>query len=59
MALATACQTPGAEYSIHIYADGLSVQVKLPMPLEIGAEGAAELEINLHNAVELVLARYF
>src|ERR1700747_2656848 len=60
MATETACQTPGATYSISIAQRRVSIMVDLPH--DIGGVGPFEcdaLEANLHNAVELVLSRYF
>jgi len=35
------------------------VSAELPADLNLSEDDAALLEANLHNAVELVLARYF
>lgn len=59
MAIETTCQTPGAEFATHIRTDGVTVGVALPFDLDLDEEGAALLEANLHNALELVLAPYF
>ncbi len=60
MALATACQTPGATYRTKIAAHEVIVEVDLGRDeLVLGEESAALLEANLHNAVELVLSRFY
>ena len=59
MALSTECQTPGCLYSTQVNSNGVSVSVEFPVPLDL-TEGQAEaLERNLHNVLELVLARFF
>jgi hypothetical protein len=62
MALATPCLTPGAVYHTDITDDGnqtfVALEIELPR-LDLTELQAAELEANLHNATELVLARYF
>jgi hypothetical protein len=59
MAQPTRCQTPGAMFSTKITDQSVSVHVDLPHPLDLTEPEAGQLEANLHNAVELVLARYF
>jgi len=61
MALATPCQTPGAQFTTHINSAGIMVGVEMPIdnPLDLTGEEAEMLEANLHNAVEQVLAKYF
>lgn len=58
-AVKTECQTPEANYNIVINDDKISVEVELPMELELNEEEAKLLEANIHNAMELVLAPYF
>ena len=59
MANATPCQTPGAQFHTHITENGFNVLVALPQPLRLTTAEAELLETNIHNALELVLARYF
>lgn len=59
MAQWTPCQTPGTQFHMHITENGFSVLVALPKPLRLNAAEAKLLEANIHNALELVLARYF
>lgn len=59
MADSTVCQTPGAQFHIHITDTAIECSVDLPEPLSLTEEEAKLLEANLHNALELVLARYF
>lgn len=62
MSTATPCQTPGAVYSVEVGRTSpyvISAHVGLPFPLKLSKQQRRELEANLHNAVELVLAKYF
>lgn len=59
MAQQTICQTPDAEFHIHIGPYLVSCVVDMPFELVLEENEAALLESNLHNAMELVLARYF
>lgn len=59
MAVRTPCQTPGAVFHTAISARAVSVSADLPGSLDLSESEAVILEANLHNAVELVLARYF
>ena len=58
-AVRTECQTPDANYNIEISDDKVSVEVELPMDLDLTEDEAKLLESNIHNAMELVLAPYF
>jgi hypothetical protein len=55
----TECQTPEANYNIEINDDKISVEVELPMKLDLTEDEAKLLESNIHNVMELVLAQYF
>lgn len=55
----TPCQTPGAIYSSEILPWRVSCTVDLPKELDLTEQEAALLENNMHNAMEMVLARYF
>lgn len=59
MAIATPCQTSGAEFHTYISVDQIRVAVDLPIQLNLNEEDASLLEANLHNVLELVLAPYF
>lgn len=59
MANQTTCQTPGAQFHVHISEDKIEASVDLPMQLNLTEEEAKLLDANIHNALELVLARYF
>lgn len=65
MAVSIPCQTPGATYHTMITEHGVdnhtcvSIEVDLPLTLALSNDDAKHLEDNLHNAVELVLSRYF
>lgn len=59
MAMQTPCQTSGAIFHTEVSERRVSVSVDLPMALELDEAAAELLEANLHNAMELVLARYF
>ncbi len=58
-AVKTPCQTPDAQFNIEIKDKKVSVEVELPMELDLTEKDAKLLEDNIHNAMELVLARYF
>jgi hypothetical protein len=58
-AVKTKCQTPDAQFKIKITDDKVSVEVELPMKLDLTEDEAKLLESNIHNAMELVLATYF
>lgn len=63
MALVTECQTPGANVVTRIHkiddTTVVSVAFDLPFRLELTEEQADQLERNMHNAMELVLAPFF
>ena len=59
MAVTTTCQTPGAVFSTEFGDTFVKVRIDLPFLLLLTESEACLLEANLHNAVELVLARYF
>ena len=59
MANSTPCQTNDAIYGIILTQNSVSVKVELPFELELDDENMEILKTNLHNAMELVLARYF
>ena len=58
-AVKTECQTPDAKFNIEINDEKVSVEVELPMKLDLTEDEAKLLESNIHNAMELVLAPYF
>lgn len=58
-AVKTECQTPDAQFNIDISDEKVSVEVELPMKLDLTEDEAKLLESNIHNAMELVLAPYF
>jgi len=58
-AVKTPCQTEGANYKIEIGDDKVGVEVTLPFKLELSEDDAKLLEDNIHNAMELVLSKYF
>lgn len=58
-AVKTECQTPDAKFNIEINEEKVSVEVELPMKLDLTEEEAKLLESNIHNAMELVLTPYF
>ena len=55
----TPCQTPNAVYNIEINDKSVKCSVDLPFKIDLSEEEAKELEINIHNAMELVLSKYF
>lgn len=58
-AVKTECQTPDANFKTNISDNKISVEIELPMDLNLNEKEAKLLEDNIHNAMELVLARYF
>lgn len=59
MAIETKCQTEGAIYNTDISDNEITVSIKIPFNLNLDADESELLELNLHNAIELVLSRYF
>lgn len=59
MACRTVCQTPGAQFHTQVSPSSVSCTVDLPHELNLTEAQALVLETNIHNAMELVLARYF
>ncbi len=66
MAQATPCQTPGATYHFIMRRSMakaphqlVGMQVSLPFYLDLDEDEAALIEAQLHNACEVILARYF
>jgi hypothetical protein len=58
-AIKTKCQTPETNYTIDISDDKINIKLDLSKELDLDEAEAKLLESNLHNAIELVLARYF
>ena len=58
-AIKTECQTNGVVYDIKISDNKINIELKLPKSLELDEKEAKLLENNTHNALELVLAKYF
>lgn len=59
MAVQTPCQTPGANFETHITPRGITVTVLFGKRIELSEDEAKTLDDNIHNALELVLARYY
>jgi hypothetical protein len=59
MAMPTVCQTSGAQFHTCITSKTLSVSVDFGKTLNLNEEESILLEANVHNALELVLARYY
>jgi hypothetical protein len=59
MAVTTPCQTPGAVYSTDISDRRVIVVVELGRSIKLTESGAKLLEDNIHNAMDLILARYY
>lgn len=59
MAVATPCQTPGALFHVAISDTSVSIVVDLPAPLDLDEAAATQLDADLHNSVELALARWW
>ena len=56
---ATKCLTSGAQFHIQTTPQNISVKVDFPFELDLDINQSIELETLLHNAVELVLSRYW
>jgi hypothetical protein len=59
MAMPTECQTPDAQFHTHITDENLTVSIDFGRRLNLSEEECVLLEANVHNALELVLARYY
>lgn len=59
MAMSTKCQTPDAQFHTHITNRSVSVTVDFGKKIPLNIEESELLEANLHNAIELVLSRYY
>jgi hypothetical protein len=55
----TQCLTSGAQFHIQTTPQNISVEVDFPFDLDLNRQQAIEMENLLHNAVELVLSRYW
>ena len=55
----TKCLTSGAQFHIQTSPQNIKVDVDLPFNLDLNIQEAIEMETLLHNAVELVLSRYW
>ena len=56
---ATRCLTSGAQFHISINPSNVGIDVDLPFQLNLDENQAIEMETLLHNAIELVLSRYW
>jgi hypothetical protein len=59
MAESTPCQTNDAVYGVSISDDTIMCHVELPFVLNLNPDEEVLLRKNLHNAIELVLAKYW
>ena len=59
MALETNCQTPGATFKVLIGPECLVACVEFGRDLDLSKDECQLLELNIHNALELVLRPYF
>jgi len=59
MAIKTKCQTPGAIFHTLISGKKIEVKVDLPKKIVKTEKEAKLLEANIHNALEIVLSKYF
>ena len=55
----TKCLTSGAQFHISVSPNNIGVNVDLPFQLNLNEDEAIEMETLLHNAIELVLSRYW
>ena len=56
---ATRCLTSGAQFHISSNPRGIGINVDFPFQLDLDENQAIEMEDLLHNAIELVLSRYW
>ena len=56
MATETRCQTPGAQFHVHIDHSHISIRIDTPHSFDLTEKQAALLDANIHNALELALA---
>ena len=56
---ATRCLTSGAQFHISINPSNVEIDVDFPFQLNLDENQAIEMETLLHNAIELVLSRYW
>ncbi len=59
MAIATPCQTSGAQFHTNISQNSVTARVELPFDLVLTEDQAVMLEANIHNAFEMVLTPHF
>ena len=62
MALATKCQTPGVTFHTGILGFDDRTEVTINFTMKTGRIGFDEIQLlekNIHNALELVLAKYY
>ena len=59
MAESTECQTDGAVYGFAVTDNTVMCHVELPFSLKLTDDEMKLLRKNLHNVIELVLARYW
>jgi hypothetical protein len=55
----TECLNSGAQFHISVRPESVSIDVDFPFELSMQEQDAIEMETLLHNAVELVLSRYW
>lgn len=59
MARSTECQTDGGIYTTVVEPRKVSISVELPFELKLNAADNEILRRNMHNVMEIVLARYW
>ena len=59
MARSTKCQTPDAHFHISTNPKEILVRVEFGRTIDLNEKEAELLEDNIHNVLELVLARYY
>jgi len=53
------CLTPETQFHFHIMPSVIDMKVELPIALDLTEEQAIQLEDELHDALESVLAKFF
>lgn len=59
MALPTPCQTNGAVFDTHISDVMMQITISFGKQIELTEDEAVELEVNVHNMIEIVLSKYY
>lgn len=59
MSKESTCQTDGVVFGMIISPKNITVDIELPEPIFWDGEEMEVLRVNIHNAMELVLSKYY